>query len=74
MTKKQQRTAVIGILTGWAILFAVVAIFKIKVLVPMLPVLLVFALGIWMWRTVDTLHEVNKSNKPKKPKVQKNDH
>jgi len=65
MTKTQQRKALWGLITGWGILFGVGAIFKLKMLIMMAPVLLVFAMAVWGWRTVDTLNEIKKSNKPK---------
>ena len=65
MTKKQQRTALWGLIAGWAILFTIGAIMKLKALIAMAPVLLVMAVVVWFWRTVDTLTEINKSNKQK---------
>ena len=71
MTKTQQRKALWGLITGWGILFGVGAIFKLKMLIMMAPVFLVFAMIVWFWRTVDTLNEIKKSNKSKNPKTKK---
>jgi len=66
MTKKQQRSAIIGLLTGWLVLLVIGGIMKIKFFITMAPLLFFLAIAVWMWRTVDTFTEINKSNKKKK--------